>query len=250
MLAKPRLCSLGGDADWSAILLSHLERRKQLRREMTPPERKLWQVLRGEQLGVKFRRQHPIWPHIADFYRREACLVVEVDAAAAHSGEAAVAYDQTPDAYIQALGLRVLRIPPSEMERNVHGVFEAVRDACREQTDPAGAKWIRSADLYHGDTLFFCPDRIEKCTERIMEKFSEEEVYDLEVDSAYSFLTEVCAIHNCGSGTALAVAEKLGRRWIGVDLGCYAIHTTRKRLIQAQGRAARCGPTLPLLRRL
>jgi len=38
----------------------------------------------------------------------------------------------------------------------------------------------------------------------------------------------------CGSGTTLAVAEKLGRRWIGVDLGRYAIHVTRKRLIQVQ----------------
>jgi adenine-specific DNA-methyltransferase len=38
----------------------------------------------------------------------------------------------------------------------------------------------------------------------------------------------------CGSGTTLAVAEKLGRRWIGVDLGRYAIHTTRKRLIEVQ----------------
>jgi adenine-specific DNA-methyltransferase len=38
----------------------------------------------------------------------------------------------------------------------------------------------------------------------------------------------------CGSGTTLSVAEKLGRRWIGVDLGRYAIHVTRKRLIQVQ----------------
>ena len=38
----------------------------------------------------------------------------------------------------------------------------------------------------------------------------------------------------CGSGTTLAVAEKLGRRWIGVDLGRYGIHTTRKRIIQVQ----------------
>lgn len=37
-----------------------------------------------------------------------------------------------------------------------------------------------------------------------------------------------------GSGSTLAVAEKLGRRWIGVDLGRYAIHTSRKRLIQVQ----------------
>jgi DNA modification methylase len=34
----------------------------------------------------------------------------------------------------------------------------------------------------------------------------------------------------CGSGTTLAVAEKLGRRWLGCDLGRFAIHTTRKRL--------------------
>jgi adenine-specific DNA-methyltransferase len=38
----------------------------------------------------------------------------------------------------------------------------------------------------------------------------------------------------CGSGTTLAVAEKLGRKWIGADLGRYAIHTSRKRLIGVQ----------------
>lgn len=38
----------------------------------------------------------------------------------------------------------------------------------------------------------------------------------------------------CGSGTTAAVAEKLGRRWICTDLGKFAIHTTRKRLIQVQ----------------
>jgi len=38
----------------------------------------------------------------------------------------------------------------------------------------------------------------------------------------------------CGAGTALAVAEKLGRKWIGSDLGRFAIHTSRKRLIQVQ----------------
>ena len=38
----------------------------------------------------------------------------------------------------------------------------------------------------------------------------------------------------CGSGTTAAVAEKLGRKWICTDLGKFAIHTTRKRLIQVQ----------------
>lgn len=39
----------------------------------------------------------------------------------------------------------------------------------------------------------------------------------------------------CGSGTTLAVAEKLGRRWIGCDLGRLAIHTTRKRILDIDG---------------
>jgi SAM-dependent methyltransferase len=38
----------------------------------------------------------------------------------------------------------------------------------------------------------------------------------------------------CGSGTTLAVAEKLGRKWIGADLGRFAIHTSRKRMIGVQ----------------
>lgn len=38
----------------------------------------------------------------------------------------------------------------------------------------------------------------------------------------------------CGSGTTLAVAEKIGRRWIGCDISSYAIHTTRKRLLEIQ----------------
>jgi len=38
----------------------------------------------------------------------------------------------------------------------------------------------------------------------------------------------------CGSGTTAAVAERLGRKWIASDLGKFAIHTTRKRMITAQ----------------
>jgi DNA modification methylase len=45
----------------------------------------------------------------------------------------------------------------------------------------------------------------------------------------------------CGSGTTIAVAEKLGRKWIGSDLGRFAIHTARKRLITVQRDASRIG---------
>ncbi len=45
---------------------------------------------------------------------------------------------------------------------------------------------------------------------------------------------DIMADFFCGSGTALAVAEKLGRKWIGSDLGKFGIHTSRKRLIGVQ----------------
>ncbi len=45
---------------------------------------------------------------------------------------------------------------------------------------------------------------------------------------------DIVADFFCGSGTTMAVAEKLGRKWIGSDLGKFAIHTTRKRLIGVQ----------------
>jgi len=45
---------------------------------------------------------------------------------------------------------------------------------------------------------------------------------------------DIVADFFCGSGTTLAVAEKLGRKWIGSDLGKFAIHTSRKRLVEVQ----------------
>ncbi len=45
---------------------------------------------------------------------------------------------------------------------------------------------------------------------------------------------DIVADFFCGSGTTLVAAEKLGRKWIGADLGKFAIHTTRKRMIAVQ----------------
>lgn len=52
--------------------------------------------------------------------------------------------------------------------------------------------------------------------------------------SASSNENDIVADFFCGSGTTAAVAEKLGRKWIVSDLGKFAIHTTRKRLIGVQ----------------
>ena len=60
---------------------------RQLRRNMTFPERKLWSLLRSRRLsGLKFRRQHTIGPYIADFACEARRLVVELDGAS-HDGQ-------------------------------------------------------------------------------------------------------------------------------------------------------------------
>ena len=63
-----------------AVRLDKLQRVKDLRREMTPSERKLWARLRAGRLeGIHFRRQQVIEPYIVDFYCHQAALVIEVD---------------------------------------------------------------------------------------------------------------------------------------------------------------------------
>jgi very-short-patch-repair endonuclease len=56
-----------------------LQRAKELRREMTPAEKILWNELRANKLGVHFRRQQVIAGFIVDFYCHKFALVVEVD---------------------------------------------------------------------------------------------------------------------------------------------------------------------------
>ena len=52
---------------------------RRLRRELTPPEARLWLRLKGRQDGLHFRKQHPVGPFIVDFYCASARLVVEVE---------------------------------------------------------------------------------------------------------------------------------------------------------------------------
>lgn len=67
-------------------------RARELRRAMTPAERKLWYHLRENQLGMQFRRQHAVGPYIVDFFCAKAKLVIEVDGDT-HADESQIAYD-------------------------------------------------------------------------------------------------------------------------------------------------------------
>jgi very-short-patch-repair endonuclease len=93
-----------------------------MRRDATPPEHRLWQALRREALGLKWRRRQPIGRYIVDFYCSSARLVVEVDGAT-HADPAA---DAARDAWLAAQGLRVLRFWNNEVMGNPEGVLAAI----------------------------------------------------------------------------------------------------------------------------
>jgi very-short-patch-repair endonuclease/DNA modification methylase len=234
ILCKPRPRTLGGNRDWSASPITHRERRRALRREMTDPEKRLWRALRARQLGVKFRRQHPIGPYIADFYSREAHLVVEIDGAT-HSEPDAIEYDRQRDAYMRALGLDILRFTAEEVLHNLEGVCLAIQNQCRVRLESVqGAVWLQAGALQPGDIVFFGAEQIAVPVESVEYAYADEEVYDLEVEGVHSFLTEVCAVHNCGSGTTAYCAEKWGRRWITCDTSRVALAIARQRLMTAK----------------
>ena len=89
---------------------------------MTPPEARLWQVLKGRQLGgLKFRRQHPIGSYVLDFYCAEARLAVEVDGVWHCEPEQSLR-DRTRDDWLQRQGLAVLRIAAEDVRINLDGV--------------------------------------------------------------------------------------------------------------------------------
>ncbi|MBH8562944.1 DUF559 domain-containing protein [Nostoc sp. CENA67] len=105
-----------------------LERAKELRRQMTPEEKILWQHLRTNHLhGLHFRRQQIIDGFIADFYCHAAGLVIEVDGKI-HQQQAE--YDAERDKVLSARGLRLLRIKNEEVRQELDQVLMRISKAC------------------------------------------------------------------------------------------------------------------------
>ncbi len=76
---------------WRSSVAMQL-RARELRRAMTPAEKKLWQHIRDNQLGAQFRKQHAVGPYIVDFFCAKAKLVIEVDGDA-HADSKQAEYD-------------------------------------------------------------------------------------------------------------------------------------------------------------
>ena len=105
-----------------------------LRHAMTDSERRLWSRLRSEQLGVKFRRQHPVGNYIADFACLAPKLIVELDGSQ-HADEQQ--YDERRDAFFKSEGFAVLRFPTDQPFVNVEGVLSVIASEIAVRMPPS-----------------------------------------------------------------------------------------------------------------
>jgi len=95
-----------------------------LRKNMTKEERHLWYDYL-KLLPITVRRQKVIGTYIVDFYIAEAKLVIELDGSQ-HFEESGQEKDAQRDAYLESLGLTVLRIPNNAVTENFRGVCEKI----------------------------------------------------------------------------------------------------------------------------
>ena len=103
---------------------NQLETARQLRKEMTPQERKLWYLFLRK-YPVKIYKQRIIGRYIVDFYCASAKLVIEVDGSQ-HYEPHGMAYDAERSAFLAAQGLEVLRFSNRDIEREFRGVCEQI----------------------------------------------------------------------------------------------------------------------------
>ena len=99
-------------------------RARELRRDISRAERKVWELLRDRRLtGVKFRRQHPIGPYFADFACISRKLVIEIDGDH-HAFQ--VEADGRRTAAMEREGWRVLRFWANYVVQNPEGIWTEI----------------------------------------------------------------------------------------------------------------------------
>ncbi len=107
-------------------------RARVLRAQMADAERVLWSSLRKDQLGWRFRRQHPIPPYVVDFACAEARLIIEADGGQHNErGE----HDKRDDA-LRRQGWRIMRFWNNDILENRAGVLQAIVQALSTAEPP------------------------------------------------------------------------------------------------------------------
>lgn len=107
------------------------DRARGMRKQPSQAERAIWDIVRDNRLGFKFRRQRPISLYIADFACMEAKLIIEIDGAS-HDLNDQIEYDAERTRVLNALGWRVLRIRDALVLSDVSAASALIVEALRQ----------------------------------------------------------------------------------------------------------------------
>jgi very-short-patch-repair endonuclease len=98
---------------------------------MTQPEKTLWSLLRRNQQGLHFRRQHAVGAYVLDFYCAAAKLCVEVDGPV-HDSQSA--HDERRTKWLAEQGINVIRFSTAQVERQSAAVLKEIARAAAPST--------------------------------------------------------------------------------------------------------------------
>ena len=102
---------------------------RQLRKALTPAEKKVWRWLRDRRFAhVKFRRQYPIGPFVIDFYSPSLKLAIELDGAVHHDEDQCL-YDRRRERFLIGHGIAMVRLDNETIEKQPEGAGDLIRDA-------------------------------------------------------------------------------------------------------------------------
>src|SRR5271169_74815 len=112
---------------------------RRLRSNLSPPEAMLWSRLRARTPGMPvFRRQHPIGPYVLDFFCASARLAVEIDGMS-HDAADRPERDLRREAWLEAQGIKVMRIAARDVLRSADEAADAVVRTALAMIDARGA---------------------------------------------------------------------------------------------------------------
>lgn len=115
-----------------------MEKASVLRNRMTEQECVLWEFLcKKKVMGFKFRRQHPIYMFIVDFYCHTLKLVIEVDGGY-HLRPEQKEYDYNRTGEIENLGIKVIRFTNDEIDNDIKSVKLEIINQCKIRKEELG----------------------------------------------------------------------------------------------------------------
>ncbi len=100
-------------------------RRKELRRKSTTTENLLWQYLRNNNLGFKFKRQYSVVNYVVDFYCSRAKLAIELDGLIHKTSKN---YDTYRTRYLNSLGIKEIRFNNWQIENNINLALKEIKN--------------------------------------------------------------------------------------------------------------------------